>query len=56
MKEIFKDIDDIVRKYGQRKGLDLILNERALLFHNAKYDATQEVLAELNKNYSKQKK
>ena len=56
VKEIFKDIDDTVQKYGQRKGLDLVLNERALLFHNARFDATPEVLAELNKNYSKQKK
>lgn len=56
VREIFKDIDDTVRTYGERKGLDLILNERALLYHHAKYDATQEVLNELNKNYSKLKK
>ena len=56
VKEIFKDIDTAVQRYGERKGLDLIFNERALLFHNAKYDVTQEVLGELNKEYSKQKK
>ena len=38
VKEIFKDIDDTVQRYGERKGLDLILNERALLYHNPKND------------------
>ena len=53
---IFKDIDDTVQRYGERKGLDLVVNERALLYHSPKLDATQEVLNELNKGYSKQKK
>ena len=56
VREIFKDIDDTVHRYGERKGLDLILNERALIYHNTKNDITQEVLGELNKNYSKKKK
>lgn len=56
VKDIFKDIDDTVQKYGKTKGIDLVFNERALLYHNAKYDVTQDLLTELNKNYSKQKK
>lgn len=56
VREIFKDIDDSMQRYGERKGYDFIFNERALLFRNAKYDVTGDVLSELNKNYSKQKK
>jgi len=53
VREIFKDIDDVVQRFGERKGYDLILNERALLYHNAKFDVTQEILKELNKGYKK---
>lgn len=56
MKEIFTDIDTLLRSYGQRKGYDFILNERALLYKNSKYDETANVLKELNENYRKQKK
>ncbi len=50
---IFKDIDDVVQAVGKRKGLNFIFNERALLYHNDKYDITTEVLTELNSNYAK---
>lgn len=56
VQEIFKDIDTTVQRYGERKGLDLILNERAALYHNQTLDVTQDVLTELNKDYSKKKK
>jgi outer membrane protein len=53
VREIFKDIDDVVQRFGERKGYDMILNERALLYRNPKLDVTQEILKELNKNYKK---
>lgn len=56
VKEIFSDIDAVVKSYGERKGLDYIFNDRALVFQNNKFDITKEVLDELNKNYSKKKK
>ena len=56
VREIFKDIDDSVKRFGERKGLDLVFNERALLYHNPKYDATGEILTEINTNYAKNKK
>ena len=55
VKEIFKDIDDTVQALGQKKGLDFVFNDRALLYHNPKYDLTREVTDELNKNYSPKK-
>lgn len=53
VREIFQDIDDVVQRFGERKGYDMIFNERALLYHNAKLDVTEEVLKELNKGYKK---
>lgn len=50
---IFKDIDDVVQSYGERKGFDMILNERALIYRNEGLDVTEEVLKELNKLYKK---
>lgn len=53
VKEIFQDIDDVVQKYGEKKGYDMILNERALLYRNEKLDVTADILTELNKGYKK---
>ena len=56
VREIFKNIDDVVQRYGERKGYDMVFNERALLYHNARYDVTPDVLKELNDDYAKKKK
>ena len=56
VREIFKDIDDTVQRYGERKGLDFIFNEKSLIYHTAHYDATEEILKDLNKSYVKQGK
>ena len=56
VREIFKDIDDVVQRYGERKGYDLIFNERALLYRNSRFDVSQDVLTELNQDYGKKKK
>jgi len=55
LKEIFQDIDDTVQRYGERKAVDFIFNERVLVYHNPKFDVTQDILTELNSNYSKKK-
>ncbi|MCM8775945.1 MAG: OmpH family outer membrane protein [Candidatus Omnitrophica bacterium] len=56
VREIFKDVDDIVKRYGERKGYDFIFNERVLLYRNSRFDITQDILTELNKEYAKRKK
>ena len=56
VKEIFKDIDDVVQRYGERKGYDLIFNDRVLLYRNPRFDVSQDILGELNRNYQKSKK
>jgi Skp family chaperone for outer membrane proteins len=56
LREILKDIDDTVKRYGERKGLDFIMSENALLYYHPRFDVTKEILDELNKNYPQQKK
>jgi outer membrane protein len=56
VREIFKDIDNAIQKYGQAKQLDVIFNERALLYRNDKMDITKEIIDTLNKEYSPKKK
>ncbi len=55
VREIFKDIDDVVRGLGERKGLEFIFNDRALLYHNPKFDLTRDAIDQLNKNYTTKK-
>jgi outer membrane protein len=56
VRDIFKDIDNAIQKYGQAKQLDVIFNERALLYRNEKMDITKEITDTLNKEYSTKKK
>ena len=55
VKEIFKDIDEVVQRYGERKGYDLIFNDRVLLYRSPRFDVSQDVLSELNRQYKKPK-
>jgi Skp family chaperone for outer membrane proteins len=52
IQEIFSDIDDVVRKYGKKKGMDFILNDKALLYQKKNLDVSEDILNELNKGYS----
>ena len=56
LREIFKDIDDTVKRYGDKNGFDFVFNERALLYTNPQYDVTKDIVEELNKNYKGGKK
>jgi Skp family chaperone for outer membrane proteins len=56
VKVVFQEIDNTMKQFGERKGYDLIFNERSVLYSNKSYDITQEVLKELNQTYQKQKK
>ena len=56
VREIFKDIDEVVQRYGERKGYDFIFNDRVLLYRSPRFDVSKDVLEELNRSYQKQKK
>lgn len=53
VREIFKDIDDVVQRYGERKGFDLVFNERVLLYRNPRFDVSGDITEELNRQYQK---
>jgi len=55
IRDIFKDIDEAIARYGEKKGYDYIFNEKALLYHAEKYDVSDDILAELNQGYKKKK-
>jgi len=56
VKDVFQDIEVVMKQYGERKGYDLVLNDRAVLYSPTSYDVTAEVLSELNQKYQKDKK
>ena len=56
VREIFKDIDEVVQRYGERKGYDFIFNDRVLLYRSPRFDVSKDILEELNRSYQKQKK
>lgn len=56
VREIFKDIDEVVQRYGERKGFDLIFNERVLLYRNSRFDVSSDIIEELNRTYKKEGK
>ncbi|MBI4116040.1 MAG: OmpH family outer membrane protein [Candidatus Omnitrophica bacterium] len=55
-KEIVKDIDSVVQRYGERKGFDMILNDQVLPYRNPRFDVTNDIVDELNRDYKAKKK
>lgn len=51
IKEIFKEIDDVIKAYGKQKGFDYILNERLVLYSNEQLDVTPDILTQLNSGF-----
>ena len=49
VREILKDIDQIIQEYGTEQGYTLILNDRVLLFEDKNLDVTEEIIKRLNK-------
>lgn len=56
VKEVFQDIENVMTQYGERRGFELIFNDRMLLYKNKQLDVTADILKELNERYRKQKK
>lgn len=49
VREILKDIDQVIQEYGTEQGYTLILNDRVLLFKDKNLDVTEEIIKRLNK-------
>ncbi len=55
-KEIFKEIEDVIKQYSVKNGYSLILSDRVLVYKQEQYDITREVLNLLNSKYRKASK
>jgi Skp family chaperone for outer membrane proteins len=53
MKEIVEDIDKVIKEYAIREGLDLVINENAILYGSKGMDITSEILRQVNEKYKK---
>ncbi|MFH1199398.1 MAG: OmpH family outer membrane protein [Candidatus Omnitrophota bacterium] len=51
MKEIFKDIEDTVKKYSEGQGYTFVLDDRILVYKAKGYDITDKIIEDLNKSY-----
>jgi outer membrane protein len=56
IRDVFKDIESTLQQYGERKGYEMILNDRAVLYRGGSFDITKDVVQELNNEYKKQQK
>ena len=51
VRDILKQIDEVVSEYGKSEGFDLILNDRVLLYRVEELDVTDEIINRLNKKH-----
>jgi len=49
VKNILKEIDDVIKAYGSKNGYDIILDSRILLHANVELDISEDIIKELNK-------
>ncbi len=53
VRDILKEMNAVIQKYGENNGYSIILNDRVLLYGGKTLDITDEIIKILNKNYKK---
>jgi outer membrane protein len=48
IRDILKEIDDVIQAYGKEKGYDYIYNDRVLVFKKDQSDLSKEIIDRLN--------
>lgn len=48
IRDILKEIDDVIQAFGKEKGYDYIYNDRVLVFKKEQSDLSKEITARLN--------
>ena len=48
IRDILKQIDDVIQSYGKEKGYDYIYNDRVLLFKKDQADLSKDIIERLN--------
>lgn len=54
--QLLDSIDNFMKEYAKAKGFDMVIRKSATLYIDPKYDVTDEVIAGLNKRYTKVEK
>jgi len=53
VRDILKEMNTVIQKYGENNGYSIILNDRVLLYGGKTLDITDEIIKIMNKNYKK---
>lgn len=53
VKDILKEMSDVIKEYGQKNGYSIIVNDRVLLYGDSSMDLTSEIIKILNDKYNK---
>lgn len=53
VRDILKEMDDVIKEYGIKEGYSIILNSRVLLYGESNMDITNEIIKILNERYRK---
>lgn len=51
VKDILKEMSDVIKEYGEKNGYSIILNDRVLLYGDSGMDLTNEIIKILNDKY-----
>lgn len=55
LRDILKEMNEVIKEYGQTQGYSLILNDKVLLYGDKKLEITDQVIKILNDRYNKSK-
>jgi len=53
VKDILKEMSDVIKNYGEKNGYSIIVNDRVLLYGNPEMELTNEIIKILNDRYNK---
>jgi len=53
VRDILKEMNDVIQEYGASNSYSIILNDRVLLFGNKGLDLTDDIIKILNRNYKR---
>lgn len=53
VRDILKEMNDVIKAYGEKQGYSIILNDRVLLYGDKAMDLTDEIIKILNEGYKK---
>lgn len=51
VKDILKEMSDVIKEYGEKNGYSIIVNDRVLLYGDSGMDLTNEIIKILNDRY-----